>query len=276
VGHYNFHFSFAKRVMLQPVIAVRPSARIRRFYPFSDISRSPRAEGIFTLYSMPTTPIRIVIVDDHALLAELLGTWIARYSDLALAGRAGDGEAGWKLCQELRPDLALVDVDMPKLDGLGLVNRLIEKMPAMRLITMTGRMDPFTIWRVSQSGVHGYLEKTLPPDALLAAVRTVAKGGTYYSPVFQKVKSDWLSQPEAFQKILSDREQEILRRVVAGWSDELIGKQLDIAASTVGVHRKNIRGKLELHNDRELVAYAREWGLDAAISINPAVAANPP
>ncbi|HTB84188.1 MAG TPA: response regulator transcription factor [Candidatus Sulfotelmatobacter sp.] len=225
---------------------------------------------------MSKLPIRIVIVDDHALLAELLGTWIVRYPDLALAGRAGDGEAGWNLCQELRPDLALVDVDMPKLDGLALVNRLMEQMPAMRLITMTGRMDPFTIWRVSQSGVHGYLEKTLPPETLIEAVRAVAGGGTYYSPVFQKVKQEWLSQPEAFQKILSDREQEVLRRVVAGWNDERIAGQMGIAASTVGVHRKHIRGKLELHNDRDLVAYARKWGLDAAIPTNTAAAANPP
>jgi DNA-binding NarL/FixJ family response regulator len=219
---------------------------------------------------MATAPIRIVIVDDHALLAESLGAWIVRQPDLALAGRAEDGEAGWLLCLTLQPDLALVDIDLPKLDGLELVKRLLAKFPAMRLITMTGRMDPYTIWRVSQSGVHGYMEKTLPPEMLVQAIRTVANGGIFFSPVFQKVKQEWLSQPEAFQKILSDREQEVLRRVVAGWDDERIAKQLDIAAATVSVHRKHIRQKLELHNDRELVAYARVWGLDKAIEANEA------
>jgi DNA-binding NarL/FixJ family response regulator len=211
---------------------------------------------------MATPPVRIVIVDDHALLAESLGAWIARQPDLMLAGRAEDGEAGWDMCQSLKPDLALVDVDLPKLDGLELVKRLLEKMPALRLITMTGRMDPYTIWRVSQRGVHGYMEKTLRPEILVDAIRLVASGGTFFSPTFQKVKLEWLSQPEAFQKILSDREQEVLRRVVAGWDDERIGKELVITATTVGVHRKNIRQKLELHNDRELVGYARLWGLD--------------
>jgi DNA-binding NarL/FixJ family response regulator len=213
---------------------------------------------------MAKPPVRIVIVDDHALLAESLGAWIARQPDLMLAGRAEDGEAGWDLCLSLQPDLALVDVDLPKLDGLELVKRLLEKMPALRLITMTGRMDPYTIWRVSQSGVHGYMEKTLRPEILVDAIRLVASGGTFFSPTFQKVKQEWLTQPEAFQKILSDREQEVLRRVVAGWDDERIGKELAITATTVGVHRKHIRQKLELHNDRELVGYARQWGLDKA------------
>jgi len=213
---------------------------------------------------MAKSPVKVVIVDDHALLAESLGAWIARQPDLLLAGRAEDGEAGWDLCVAVQPDLALVDVDLPKLDGLELVKRLLEKMPAVRLITMTGRMDPYTIWRVSQSGVHGYTEKTLRPEVLVDAIRLVAAGGTYFSPVFQKVKQEWLSQPEAFQKILSDREQEVLRRVVAGRDDERVAKELGISIATVSVHRKNIRSKLELHNDRELVAYAREWGLDKA------------
>jgi DNA-binding NarL/FixJ family response regulator len=211
-----------------------------------------------------------VIVDDHALLAESLGAWIVRHPDLVLVGRAEDGVAGWDLCLTLQPDLALVDVDLPKLDGLELVKRLRVKMPALRLLTMTGRMDPHTIWRASQSGVHGYLEKTLPPEILLDAIRIVARGGVFFSPMFQKMKQEWLAQPEAFQKILSDREQEVLRRVVAGWNDERIARQLSITASTVEVHRKHIRQKLELHNDRELVGYAREWGLDLAIATDDA------
>lgn len=219
---------------------------------------------------MAQAPIRIVIVEDHALLAQSLGAWIVRHPDLVLAGRAEDGEAGWNLCLALQPDLALVDIELPKLDGLELVKRLLVKLPALRLLTMTGRMDPYTIWRASQSGVHGYLEKTLPPEMLVEAIRTVAKGGVFFSPLFQKVKQEWLSQPEAFQKILSDREQEVLRRVVAGWNDERIARQMDITTATVAVHRKHIRQKLELHNDRELVAYARRWGMDHVIETDGA------
>lgn len=216
---------------------------------------------------MAPKPIRIVIVDDHALLADSLAAWISRQSDLTLVGSAEDGEAGLELCLNTTPDLALLDIELPKLDGLELVTQLLVKMPNIRLLAMSGRMDPYTIWRVSRCGVHGYVEKTLRPQVLMEAIRTVAQGNVYFSPACLAVKQEWLSQPEAFQKILSDREQEVLRRVVAGWNDERIGQQLDITATTVTVHRKHIRQKLELHNDRELVAYARQWGLDKGTDI---------
>lgn len=214
---------------------------------------------------MADQPARIVIVDDHKLLAGALVAWINRNTDMQVAGVAEDGEAGCRLCRDLQPDLVLVDIDLPKMNGLELVDLLSVELPSVRLLTMTGRMDPYTIWRVSQSGAHGYVEKSMPPEALIQAVRTVLAGGTYFSPLFQQVKQDWLYQPEAFPKILSDREQEVLLRVAAGWDDERIAARLKISVATVAVHRKNVRQKLELHNDRELVAYARHWGLDKAI-----------
>lgn len=207
-------------------------------------------------------PIRIIIVDDHVLLAESIGMLINRQPDLKLAGRAEDGEAGWDLCLALKPDVAVVDLDLPKLDGIQLVKRLRSKTPEIRLLTMSGRIDPYAIWQVAQSGAHGYVEKTANPQMLLAAIRAVAFGADFFSDAFQKVKQEWLAQPDSFQKILSEREQQVLRWVVAGRDDAQIAKELDIAVSTVGVHRKHIRQKLELHNDRDLVAYARAWGLD--------------
>ena len=233
-----------------------------RIYLFSGISCSPSKWSGISLLFMASAPTRIVIVDDHALLAETLGAWFARHSDLELVGRAEDGEAGWNLCLTSKPALAVVDIDLPKLDGLELSQRLLTQMPALRILIMTGRMDAYTVWRASQIGVHGYIEKTLSPEMLIEAIRAVAKGNVFFSPTFQKVKQEWLSQPEAFQKILSEREQVVLRRVVAGFDDEHIAKELSISPATVIVHRKHIRQKLELHNDRELVAYARTWGLD--------------
>jgi DNA-binding NarL/FixJ family response regulator len=206
--------------------------------------------------------VRIVIVDDHVLLAESIGILIDRQPDLSLAGLAQDGEAGWSLCLDLLPDLAVVDIDLPKLDGLELTKRLRSIAPAIRLLTMSGRIDPYAIWQVAQSGAHGYVEKTENPEILLEAIRTVAAGAEYFSHGFQKVKQEWLAQPDSFQKILSDREQQVLRRVVAGCDDAQIARELEIAFSTVGAHRKHIRQKLALHSDRDLVAYARVWGLD--------------
>jgi DNA-binding NarL/FixJ family response regulator len=213
---------------------------------------------------MVKKPIRIVIVDDEVLLAQMLKVWVAHQPDFILVGMAEDGEAGWDLCVATQPDLALLDIEMPKLDGLELVERLRAKSPEIRLLAMSGLMDPYTIWRVIQSGVHGYIDKTQPPESLTQAIRIVAGGGTYFSPVFKKVKDEWLSQPESFQKILSEREQGILRRVVIGRDDAEIGLELGISPATVEAHRKHIRQKLGLHNDRGLMAYAQIWGLNTA------------
>ena len=196
-------------------------------------------------------------------MSESLGIWLQQRMGCEIVGSAEDGEAGLKLCIEQHPDLALIDIHLPKLDGLELIGRLLEKEPGIRLIAMSGLMDPYTIWRISQSGVHGYIVKTENLDILLKGIQTVLNNGLFFSSVFQEVKTKWLSQPEAFQKILSDREREVLRHVIAGWEDERIGLKLSISAATVGVHRKNIRKKLDMHNDRELLGYALKWGLDA-------------
>ena len=198
-------------------------------------------------------------------MAEFLEAYLARQPDFALVGCAANGEAGWKLCLATRPDLVLVDIELPGLDGLELAKRLLAQLPGIRLLAMSGLMDPYTIWRVCQSGVHGYIVKTQSGESLVQAVRQVAEGGGFFSPVFQKIKDEWLAQPEAFQKILSNREQEVLRFVVAGWDDARVAAELGITATTVAAHRKHIRQKTGLHSDRDLVAYARRWGINTAM-----------
>lgn len=218
---------------------------------------------------MSQKPIRLVIVEDQQLLAQTLSAWMARQADFELAGCAKDGEEGWNLCLAARPTLALVDIELPKMDGLVLSRRLLREQFPIRVIAMSAMADPHTLWRVRQSGVHGYFEKTQGLELLIAALRTVAGGGTYFSPVFEEVRREWLAQPEAFCKVLSEREQSVLQRLAAGWDDQRIGLQLNISAATVAVHRKHIRQKLELHNDRELIAYAHQWGLDGTVSQTP-------
>ena len=210
-------------------------------------------------------PIEVVIIDDHVFLAETLSCWLGRQPGVSVKGMAGDGEAGLKLCLDAKPDLALVDINLPKMDGLVLAKHLLSILPKLRLLIMSGQMDPYNIWRVSQSGAHGYVEKSSKPSVLLEAITAVAAGQPYFSPVFEQVKNEWLNQPEAFNKVLSKREQEVLVRVVAGWNEEKISQQLGMALTTVAVHRNNIRRKLAVHNDRDLLAYGRTWGLDRAV-----------
>jgi two-component system NarL family response regulator len=205
---------------------------------------------------------RIVIVEDELLLSGLLEELLTRHKDLTVVGRAADGEAGWDLCQLVVPDLALVDIELPKLDGLQLIERLGAQYPQMRLLSMSGLMDAYTIWSIIQCGAHGYVDKTQAPALLVEAVRAVARGNTFFGPTFSQVRQEWLARPEAFQKILSEREQEVLRGVVAGWEDERIATELGISSATIEVHRKRIRQKVGVHNDRGLLLYARQWGLD--------------
>ena len=199
------------------------------------------------------------------MFSALMRSWLMRFRDFDLVGCAADGEAGWELCRTARPDLALVDIKMPKLDGLVLVRRLAAEFPTMRLLSMSGLMDAYTIWGVMQSGAHGYINKSQGPEKLTEAIRAVARGNTFFGPEFTQVKQEWLARPEAFQKILSEREQQVLRAVVAGREDSLIGAELGITPATVEVHRKRIRQKLGVHSDRGLLAYARKWGLDTRI-----------
>jgi DNA-binding NarL/FixJ family response regulator len=215
---------------------------------------------------MSAKPIRVVIVEDQELMAAGLGLWVASQRGIEMVGCAHDGKAGLAMCLAARPDLVLLDIELPGMDGMELAGRLAAELPGVRLLAMSGLMDPHTIWRVSQSQVHGYLEKTAGPELLLEAIQTVARGGVFYSGLFAQVKREWLSQPEAFQKLLSGREQEVLCRMACGWDETRIGQELEISPVTVGVHRKHIRQKLGLHSDRELLAYARQWGLDSTSS----------
>jgi two-component system, NarL family, response regulator NreC len=211
---------------------------------------------------MNENKIQIAIVEDELMVSGMLAAWIARFRDLDLVGCAADGEAGWELCQSAQPQVAIVDIRLPKLNGFDLVQRLADRFPKMRLLAMSGLMDAYTVWRIMQSGVHGYVNKTQSANSLIEAVRAVAGGNTFFGPVFSQVKQQWLSQPEAFQKILSGREQQVLRGVATGWEDDHIGVELGISPATVEAHRKRIRQKLSVHNDRGLLAYARRWGLD--------------
>lgn len=210
---------------------------------------------------MSKLPIRVAIVEDQRIFSQLLALLLRKILDCDIVGTAHDGESGWELCLATKPELVMLDIEMPRLDGLQMASRLLSQLPDTRLLVMSGLTDPYTIWRVTHCGAYGYLDKSLDLDSWSKAIHEVSEGRRYFSPVVNQVKADWLSQPEAFQKILSEREQEVLRWVVGGSDDARIATELDISPATVEAHRKHIRQKLELHNDRDLVAYARKWGL---------------
>jgi DNA-binding NarL/FixJ family response regulator len=205
--------------------------------------------------------IRLVLIEDQRLLADCLATWLVEKAPFALLGRASNGESALRLCEENLPDIAVVDVELPDWDGLKLGRELVRRHPGLRVISISVRTDPYMIWRVRGSGLHGFVDNGQGPGLLREAILAVASGKSFFSDVVDDVRRRWLSQPEAFCKVLTNRQLEILRYVSVGFSDEKIAEALNISTATVGTHRKNIRQKLEAHTDRDLVAYARFWGL---------------
>jgi DNA-binding NarL/FixJ family response regulator len=209
--------------------------------------------------------VRVALVEDQQMLAKLLGGWLARQRCFEFIGCAESGAKARLLCLAANPEVVVVDIELPD-GGLELGRELVRKIPALRVVSVSGQTDPYTVWRVRESGMHGFVDKGQDLSSLIKAILAVASGATYFSSVFNDVEKERLGQADAFHKILSEREQTVLQGVAAGCSDPVMADRFDLCVSTVAVHRKHIRQKLELHSDRELVAYARHWGLDRTIA----------
>lgn len=205
-------------------------------------------------------PVRMVTLEDDSLLSSLLLDWIGQRPQWKVVGHASNGEDGLRICRELRPDLVLIDVAMPRIDGLTVAKILQQELPDTRLVILTCHSDPYTIRRIEELGIHGYVSKTSSLALLEQALQKVLKGGTHYDETFRQ-SSLPLATPNAFHKILSPREIEVLRLVAEGQPDTRIGRLLGISPNTVAAHRRSIRIKLDAHNDRDMVFYARQWGL---------------
>jgi DNA-binding NarL/FixJ family response regulator len=203
----------------------------------------------------------VMIVEDEQLLADLLSARLASQLNLSIAGCASCAAEAYRLATQTQPELILLDIQLPGTSGLEMIAPLRAIVPTARILMLSAYMDPHTIYRVIQSDVQGYVEKPSPLSVVTEAVQNVLNGQVFFSPAFLAIRQQYLASPEAFHKILSDREQEVLRLVAAGFGDQEIGARCGVTEQTVGVHRKNIRRKLDAHSDRDLLAYARRWGL---------------
>jgi two-component system NarL family response regulator len=219
--------------------------------------------------SVESEPIRVVVVDDETLFTKMLVAWLEKDPGLKIEGSADSGKKGWLLCLANPPDVAVVDVEMDDGDGITLAGLILDKLPGTRVILLTGRVDPHTAWQAAKVGVHGLIDKTIDPELIGVVIRVVVEGGEFLSPRFQKVRDEWLTKPDAFQNVLTRRELGVLLRVTEGQNDSDIGQVMGISADTVASHRKSIRKKLGLHDDRSLVAYARKWGIHGVGGTKP-------
>ena len=200
--------------------------------------------------------IRILIVDDHSVVREGLVSLVKRKSDMVVVGEGSNGREAVELWKEHRPDVTLLDLRMPELDGVGAIMEIRELDENAQIVVLTTYDGDEDIYRAIKAGAKAYLLKDTARDALVETVRRVHAGETYLPPQLAAKLAERLSG-----QALSPREIEVLQRMAAGKSNKEIGAELFISEGTVKTHLKSIFSKLDVVSRTEAVATATRRGL---------------
>ncbi|MBV8846035.1 MAG: response regulator transcription factor [Bryobacterales bacterium] len=206
--------------------------------------------------------IRILLADDHALVRQGFRMILEAQADMEIVGQAGNGREAVELSAKLHPDLVIMDVAMPDLNGIEATRRIMETSPRTRILALSMHKDSVYVREVLRAGARGYLLKDSGDADLVAAVRAVAKGEGYLSPsVSESVLSDYRRHVTDPLDLLSSREREVLQMIAEGKTNKEIATSLNLSVYTVEAHRGRIMEKLNLHSTSELVRFALRSGL---------------
>ena len=213
--------------------------------------------------------IRILLADDHRILREGLRSLLVQQPGSIVVGEASDGEMAIALALELRPDLVIMDVVMPGMDGVAATRRIRAECPETKVIALSMHSDRRFVSEMVRAGAMGYLVKDSAFEELSLAVKTVMANRPYLSAVITgTLVEDFVRQTSSIErtalsplKMLTAREQEVLRLLTDGKRVKEIAHDLSISAKTVESHRQNIMDKLEIHSTIELTRYALREGL---------------
>ncbi len=205
--------------------------------------------------------VRVLLVEDMAMFRRLLVKWLEGLPRYELAGAVGSGEEALAQILEAKPDVLLVDLQLPGIGGLEFVRAARQLRPQMRALVLSSLVDPLALTRVRESGVEGYVEKHAEPEVLAEALAAVVDGRRFYSARFNETLARESLKPEAVGKVLSRREQDVLAQVLGGRTSREIGALTGLTQRTVDFHRKNIMTKLGAANVVELAARAQRLGI---------------
>ncbi|MDH5757045.1 MAG: response regulator transcription factor [Nitrospinota bacterium] len=208
--------------------------------------------------------IRVLIVDDHAMVRQGVAAMLAFHDDVEVVGEAGDGAEAVEKTVALSPDVALMDIAMPGLGGLEATLRIRRQCPGARIIVLSQYRDREYVERFLKAGVSGYILKTAGREELITAIRAVAAGGSFLSPeIATTVIEGYMGLGPALDGYdrLTDREKEVLKLLAEGASVKEIAVQLGISAKTVGAHQASVHEKLDIHTRADLVKYAIKIGI---------------
>jgi DNA-binding NarL/FixJ family response regulator len=206
--------------------------------------------------------IRVVLADDHGLMRKGVRSVLAQDSSISIVGEAGDGAEAVQLAEALHPDVIVMDIAMPQLNGIEAAAQIARKDKRIGILILSMYSDEEYLLRALSAGARGYLLKDSAEPDLLRAVRAVAAGRTFFSPaIVETLLEDYVHrlQQEGLQDsydLLTDREKQVLQLLAEGKTNKEAAAILDLGVSTVETHRTNLMQKLSLHNTAELVIYA--------------------
>lgn len=211
--------------------------------------------------------MRVLVVDDHTLVREGIRLLLESAPHIEVVGEAGDGLEAFEKVRQLKPDVVLMDVAMPRLGGVEATRRIKEEFPSVQVLALTIHDNEEYLFQMLQAGACGYVLKKARPEELIAALEAAERGEVYLSPGMAKsLVEDYLKRVEAGEEEdsyhrLTDREREILKLIAEGHTNPEIARMLHLSVKTVQAHRAHIMEKLNLHRPAELVKYAIRKGL---------------
>lgn len=216
--------------------------------------------------------IRVLVVDDHPVVRKGLQSCLARHEGLKIVGEAADGDEALAKTLELSPDVVLMDISMPRRDGLAVTGILRKEAPDVKVLVLSVHNNKEYIFRIIQAGAHGFISKEASPEELLAAIESVYNGGTCFSPEIARAALDQLVSNGGKKEPLAQlttREREVLVLIAQGQSNKEIASQLGIGVRTIETHRERIMRRLDIHSVAGLTKYAIANGLISLESGQP-------
>jgi len=206
--------------------------------------------------------IKVLVADDHPVVRKGLQSCLAREERLKVVGEAADGEEALRKTLELAPDVVLMDISMPRLNGLEVTVALRKKAPNVKVLILSMHNNKEYIFRIIQSGAHGYVSKESSPEELLQAIESVYNGETFFTPeIANAALSRLVSRGGDPFAQLTDREREVLVLIAEGQSNKEIASKLGIGVRTIETHRERIMRRLDIHSVAGLTKFAIANGL---------------
>jgi DNA-binding NarL/FixJ family response regulator len=213
--------------------------------------------------------IRIILADDHAVMRRGLRLVLEAQKDFEVVGEASDGREAVALVETLKPDVAVLDITMPNMNGIEAARQISAKQPGVAIVVLSMHSDEGYVLRALKAGARGYLLKESPEADFLQAIHSVSEGKAFFSPaVSRMLVEDYVRQLqdkdiEDSYELLTQRERELLQLIAEGKSNKDVANMLNLSLYTVETHRGNIMEKLNLHSVPELILYAVRKGVIA-------------